>query len=195
MDTARGVGLAALLGAVAAGCATGGAATELRRLPERPDALVQLRRAGCASGACPVYSVSIFADRTVIYEGAAHVAVVGQQRATISGEQLRTLQLSLEQTHFLDNTDECCVCPDATPKRYVVLDYRPGLARKRVVHDPDCPAAPAAISTLEGLIEGMTGVRQWAFAESAAPAPGTSGTNEMSLPRAEIETVSTVAVP
>src|SRR6187455_3778103 len=77
MSGGRGPGLAAALGMVVlAGCATGGS-LDLQRLPETPDALVQLRRAGCASGTCPVYGVSIFADRTVVYDGAANVAVVG----------------------------------------------------------------------------------------------------------------------
>ena len=182
----------------ATGCATGGAAPDLRRLPDAPEALVQLRRPGCASGTCPVYSVSIFADGAVVYDGAANVAVLGQQRAKISAQQLRALQLSLEETHFLDNVDECCVCPDRRGTRTVVLDYRPGMVRKTVVHDPDCAAAPPGLGTLEALIEGMTGTRRWTAAEAdasaiAEPAPDS---DDLLLPHVDPgDAVSTLAAP
>jgi hypothetical protein len=182
-----GLVLAAALGTtVAGGCASGGlpASTTLARLPEQPAALVQMRRAGCPSGNCPVYGLSIFADRTVVYDGATNVAVTGERRGVIAPEQMRALQLSLEEMHFLDSTDECCVCPDQNAGRYVVLDYRPGLIRKTVVHDQDCAAAPPAISALERLIDGMTDARRWTSAETS-PRPATAAapiTGDMLLP-------------
>jgi hypothetical protein len=184
-----GLLLAALVGTeIAAGCASGGlpAQATFGRLPERPAALVQMRRAGCASGGCPAYGLSIFADRTVVYDGAANVPVTGERRAVITPEQLRALQLSIETTHFLDSTDECCVCPDQRPKRYVVLDYRPGLIHKTVVHDPDCAAAPSAITALERLIDGMTGAARWTSRDAtAATTPPPPITGDMLIPESD----------
>jgi hypothetical protein len=158
----RGVLTAMALGTAAmfSGCGTDGlaAAPGMKRLAAVPGAMIQMRRAGCTSGQCPVYGVSIFPDRTVVFDGEANRGVTGQRRLTISPDQMRALQLAIEQMHFLDSTDECCSCPNQRGGRYVVLDYRPGFVSKTVVHDQDCPSAPPAMTALERLIDEATGL-------------------------------------
>jgi hypothetical protein len=149
-----------ILAATAAGCGTGGVAATpgFKRLPDVPGAMIQMRRAGCVSGQCPVYSVAILADRTVVYDGEA----AGARRSAISADQMRELQLAIEKMHFLDSTDECCLCPSKKGGRYVVLDYSPGFVRKTVVHDEDCPSAPPTMGALEQLIDRATGLAKTA---------------------------------
>lgn len=76
-------GIAGLVMLAAAGCGTTGVAAgahgsdTLAALPDVPDALIQMRRAPCPFDKCPVYSVSIFTDGTVVYNGRLNVGVVG----------------------------------------------------------------------------------------------------------------------
>jgi hypothetical protein len=151
------------LATTAAGCGTGGVASipGYRRLADVPGAMIQMRRAGCVSGQCPVYGVAILPDLTVVYDGEA----VGARRSAISPDQMRELQLAIEKMHFLDSTDECCLCPSKKGGRFVVLDYSPGLFRKTVVHDEDCSSAPVAMSALEEMIDRATGLAKSASEE------------------------------
>jgi hypothetical protein len=67
--------VAGLIIVASVACSTAGVATGVRgsdalaTMPDVPDALIQMRRAGCASDKCQVYSVSIFGDGTVAYDG------------------------------------------------------------------------------------------------------------------------------
>jgi hypothetical protein len=173
----RGCLLVIALAAAAAGCATDGVAATpgFNRLANVPGAMIQMRRTGCASGKCPVYGVAILPDRTVVYDGEA----VGAQRKSISPEQMRELQVAIEKMHFLDSTDECCLCPSKRGGRYVVLDYSPGFFHKTVVHDEDCPSAPPAMGALEQLIERATGLGRWAGGEIPGANPPVASAHDL----------------
>ena len=173
----RGCLLVVALGTATAGCATDGLAATpgFNRLAKVPGAMIQMRRTGCASGQCPVYGVAILPDRTVVYDG----ETPGARRKSISPEQMRELQLAIETMHFLDSTDECCLCPSKPGGRYVVLDYSPGFFRKTVVHDEDCPSAPPAMSALEQLIERATGLGRSASEEIPGANPSVASARDV----------------
>ena len=172
----RGWGTMVVVAALA-GCAGGGSAArktcmkQLEAMTETPDAIVQLRRAGCSSGVCPVYSVSVFLDGTVVYEGRSNVAVVGQQRAKLPPDRVGELIVAMQETRFLDSPDNCCSCPGAKQANIVVIDYRPGHAQKTVVHDQACESAPLAMNTLTSTIERLTAVERWTTATLTPVAP------------------------
>jgi hypothetical protein len=175
----RGWFLMFLLGTTAAGCASSGVAATpgFKRLADVPGAMIQMRRTGCVTGQCPVYSVAILPDRTVVYDG----ETAGARRKSISPEQMRELQLAIEKMHFLDSTEECCLCPSKPGGRYVVLDYSPGFVRKTVVHDEDCPSAPPAMGALEHLIERTTGVGQQTAEDSPGANPPVVSANDVEV--------------
>jgi hypothetical protein len=100
-------------------------------------------------------------DGTVVYEGRANVAVVGERRAVLPPDRLNELLSAIEAMGFLDSPEGCCVCPDAAAAHLTVLDYRPGSIEKTVVHDEACGSAPAAFRALEQSIEQATGVARW----------------------------------
>jgi len=127
-----------------------------------PDSLVQMRRGGCPPYTCPVYSVSIYLDGTVVYDGQANVAVVGRRTAKVSADRLNELLSQIEAMDFLDSSEQCCVCPDAADGAHlVILDYRPGSTYKTVLHDDACRSAPPALSAIERSIDQVTGVERW----------------------------------
>jgi Domain of unknown function (DUF6438) len=131
-------------------------------LPDEPEALIQMRRQGCASEPCPIYAVSIFPDGTAVYDGRANVGVIGRRPIRLTPGDLSALLSAIDAMHFLDSANDCCVCPDAVEKDMVILDYRPGSVSKTVQHDQRCPKAPPAFSALEKEIDVSTGAARLA---------------------------------
>lgn len=173
-----GAGVLAALIAVG-GCASGSAShkrslQQIRAMGAEEGAVVQMRRAGCAAGDCPVYSVAVYMDGTMIYEGRANVAVLGERRGKLPAARVGELINAMRRAEFLDTPEECCVCPDAKRPRLVMIDYRPGLARKSILHDENCGAAPDALNGLTDTIEQLAGIRAWMYGNDAmaeTPAP------------------------
>jgi hypothetical protein len=162
----------AMVGCGTAGVATGAHGSEaLASMPDVPDALIQMRRAGCASDKCPVYSVSIFADGTVVYDGRVNVGVIGERKGKISPDQLSQLISAFDGVSFLDLPAAGCVCASETGRQMVTIDYRPGSVQKTVVHDSGCWSAPPAMAVLEQSIDRSAGDEQWVAPRVASSAP------------------------
>jgi hypothetical protein len=122
-----------------------------------PDALIQMRRNGCVGQPCPVYSLSIFLDGTVVYDGQANVRIVGRRTWKVPPDKIDALISAFEEVNFLDTPERTGVCPDAERTAMVLLDYRPGRCEKTVIHDDRCPSAPANLSRLEAAIDRLSG--------------------------------------
>lgn len=163
--SAATVVLAALLAAAAFGCAHNRASATgqgAEQLTSAPDALIQMRRGGCPPDVCPVYSIAVFLDGTIAYDGQANVAVLGHRTAKLSAEALPALLAQIESMDFLDSSEQCCVCPDQTDGAHlVIVDYRPGSAVKTVLHDESCRSAPPAFGALEKAIDRAAGAERW----------------------------------
>jgi hypothetical protein len=155
----------------AGGAAAGQGTDQLAALRDNPDALIQMRKGDCAPDHCSVYSVSIFADGSVTYDGRANVAVVGQRRAKISADRLSELISAIDAMDFLDLPASGCVCSASTGRQMVTVDYRPGSVQKTVVHDSGCWSAPPALGALEATIDRLTGDSQWIAPQMALREP------------------------
>jgi hypothetical protein len=157
--------LAAAALSTAGGCAhnrASDAGQGAEQLAGTPDSLIQMRRGGCPPDTCPVYSVSIYLDGTVVYDGQANVAVIGRRTAKVSAERLNELLSQIEAMDFMDSSEQCCVCPDAANGAHnVILDYRPGSTYKTVLHDDACGSAPPALNAIERSIDRATAVERW----------------------------------
>jgi len=187
--------LLALVGVGGCGTASSaGGGQKLAAMPENPEALIQMRRGACAPDLCSVYSVSIFTDGTVAYDGRANVSVVGQRRGKMSADRLSELISTIETMGFLDLPASGCVCSSGTGRQMVTVDYRPGSVQKTVIHDSGCWSAPPALGALEAAIDRATGVDQWVAPPTAAKAPVGEGTApQASLPTPEAPPGETVA--
>jgi hypothetical protein len=165
---------------VLAGCGSSGPAVSgrnagLAALPHIPDALIRLQHGSCSAGSCPVYQVAIFMDGTFVYDGLTNVAVAGRRTGRLSAEQLNRLLSDIAAIGFLDQPDECCVCPTTDGSQLVVVEYRPGATRKILVHDERCDRAPVALSAFERAIVQETTIARWVAPDfpdpATAPAP------------------------
>jgi hypothetical protein len=160
------------LGAGAGGCGTQRVAVRAAAMPEKPDALIQMQRGGCATEACQVYALSLFADGTVIYDGRANVTTLGQRQAKLSPAQVNQLVSAFDAMNFLDSDDRCCVCPNGVASQPVIIDYRrPGSPQKTVLHDQACSSAPPAMGALERAIDEATDVQRWTMPALARQVP------------------------
>ncbi len=65
------------------------------------DVAITLERGACF-GACPVYTVNILEDGTVIYEGERFVAVTGQQISEIPVETVAAMVAAFKDAGYFD---------------------------------------------------------------------------------------------
>ncbi|HEY7374584.1 MAG TPA: DUF6438 domain-containing protein [Polyangia bacterium] len=132
-----------------------------------------MQHGSCSPDRCPVYQVSIFADGSFVYDGVENVAIVGRRIGRLVPEQLNALLSDIEAAGFLDQPDECCVCSTTDGFHLVVVEYRPGVARKVIIHDELCGSAPVAINALERAIARQTAIARWVAPR--APDEATAG--------------------
>jgi len=123
-----------------------------------------MRRTYCY-GSCPVYSLEIFADGRVVYEGADFVAVTGRQTSKISAEEVKDLIRAFLATHYfsLKKSYRTQKNPDGTyteitdlPTTYTSFRYK-----GRFKSIEDYAFAPAKLSELEKKIDRAVNVNQW----------------------------------
>jgi hypothetical protein len=149
---------------VLASCATPSAAgpSAEAALTSRPDALFQLRSRGCEQGNCPIFSVAIYTDGAVIFEGGLNVKAVGQVKRELAGAEVASLLDTFHKVDFIDTPERCCECPDA-PKNprapRITIDYRPGGVEKEILIDERCDDLPQGIRSIVAEIEGLALVR------------------------------------
>jgi hypothetical protein len=69
------------------------------RIKITPGMIFTLKRSACF-GTCPVYSVTIFGDGKVVYEGVHFVPTVGRIEKQIPEDQLKQITRALEKANF-----------------------------------------------------------------------------------------------
>jgi hypothetical protein len=134
------------------------------RLPRHPDALFELRARGCDNGSCPVFSVAVYTDGQVIFDGRVHVKAIGRAKGELASANVGALLDAFRRVDFLDTPAHCCECPDTpvNPRAsQATLAYRPGGVEKEIAIDERCADLPTGIRTLVDQIEGLSLVAAW----------------------------------
>ena len=72
-----------------------------RLITGTPEVTIQLEKTGCF-GTCPVYIMSIYSDRSVLFEGKANTLIEGTQRDTLSHEKYDQIVSMFENEKFAD---------------------------------------------------------------------------------------------
>src|SRR5689334_19112888 len=133
------------------------------------DTLITLKRTNCFF-TCPDYSVSISADRKVIFEGNANVKVKGRSETRIGRDRVQLLIESFEKAKFfaLRNRyslpeDGCRIYDGDAPSATIsiVLNGK----SKSIDHYLGCRqkkgTAVRSLIDLENLIDDLTNTAQW----------------------------------
>jgi hypothetical protein len=145
------------------------------------DSLITFERTGeGCNGACPVYSVTIFADRTVVFNGQRYwhpgdkpseFKSPGLIRSSINEEQLQQLISEFEKADYfsLNDSYEKGGCPRFTgdmPNIYTSIQISG--RSKRIKHnwgciekDNDLTIYPQKLYKLEMKIDEIVNTKQW----------------------------------
>jgi len=139
---------------------------------------VTLERTQCF-GTCPSYTVTIRADRTVMWNGDAYVTEVGARSSQVTHHDLAELDRAITRAHFFELDDNghvprepACVrtgnstscsfssftlCSDTS---HAIITVRRG-QRVHKVDDSHCSDTPAALIELEDAIDRIAGTGPW----------------------------------
>lgn len=106
-----------------------------------PESSVSLSKSNCL-GSCPAYSMELYSDGRYVWNGRAHVSVVGTRRGNLTTDAYRqALQLVAESAFesFKDSYEEGQDCSTwTTDQQTVVVSVRNGLKGKTVRHYLGC---------------------------------------------------------
>ena len=152
--------LAAAFALGLAGCKYFKDAPEVVDPPAGTAVIAQLDRGACF-GPCPVYSLTVFADGTVIYDGTTHVKVTGRRSRVLKPPQLDQLVASFER-HGFAGMAASYEKTDAEDPPTISLTYR----GKIVNRAPGDPRTPPALLAIEDELEHLTGAEEWTGIDS-----------------------------
>jgi len=121
--------------------------------------MVRLSRTACF-GTCPVYTVTVHPDGTVIFEGGRFVKAKGRHRAHLSRAKLAALRRAIRHAGFFALHDDYTRrmrtdAPSAT------LTVRLGHRRKTVDHYYGDTTAPKALTALEDAVDRIVDTARW----------------------------------
>lgn len=118
------------------------------------DFSITLERVGCL-GNCPAYTVTLFGDGSVHYEGKAYVRVEGIRKKTIRLSEVNQLISELFDEDFLHWNEKTVLCVDYPEVRITAsLNGQ----RKQVLEG--C-SAPGKVLTLADKIDAISSTKSW----------------------------------
>lgn len=126
--------------------------------PEGVPLVAALQRDVCY-GSCPVYSVRVYEDGTVIYRGDWHVRVRGGRKARLSPADLDALRRAFRRAKFLAMNYRCRF--DATDASTARLFFTDGAKARLISHYHGCTGDPPALKILEDDIDRLVGTNRW----------------------------------
>jgi hypothetical protein len=131
------------------------------------DFRISLERGPCF-GACPIYSLSVSADGSVVYEGTQFVEVEGRQTASLTQAQVRTIVDAVLAIDFFDLDDRYEA--QATDLPSMTIEVTMQGEAKNVYHyglacGSDFDPAPTGLCELEALLEEIPASNGWISSE------------------------------
>lgn len=123
------------------------------------DIALTLSRTPCF-GTCPVYTVTVYTDGTVVYEGTDFVTVTGTQTTNIDPETVQELVNGFQNAGYFDWNDEYTHM-DVTDSPYVMTSVTVDGNTKEINHYHGDTSAPLALSYLENWVDQMLYTAQW----------------------------------
>lgn len=125
---------------------------------------ISLKRTECY-GTCPVFTLHVFADGRVEYDGKRFVIRRGMVRTHLGPAKLETLRQVVAEANVSALDRHCCDCRTETdaPWTYLEISYETG--PKSIDHYHGCSSAPRALSVLEEAIISTAGVPKWIGSE------------------------------
>jgi hypothetical protein len=137
-----------------------GCAAKLTAAPNGlDDVVITLERTACF-GSCLVYTLTIYSNGTVVYEGEEFVATKGRVETTISQEKIKQLILGFEEVDYFSlNNDyiERTITDAQTVITSITIDRK----TKTIEHYHGDLNAPEQLTKLENKIDEIVNSNQW----------------------------------
>jgi alpha-tubulin suppressor-like RCC1 family protein len=126
--------------------------------PEGVPLVAALQRGPCF-GSCPLYSVRVYDDGTVIYRGDGYVRVRGGRKTQLSRADLGALRASFRSSNFLGLEYQCRAghTDDSTARVF----FAEGGRARLISHYHGCNGINPALTRLEDEIDRITGTSRW----------------------------------
>lgn len=128
--------------------------------PHPHEVLATLQRMPCY-GACPVYTMTVYRDGLVEYDGVRYVKTKGKATGRITLAQVDAIDTLFVDNHYttLDDSYEQVEITDAASANtsYRALDGHV----KHIGHYHGDRHAPAILSTIEDSFDELVGIEQW----------------------------------
>ena len=121
--------------------------------------LVTMRRTMCY-GTCPVYSLELYEDGTVIYRGEKFVAVTGTWKVSIDPERVAQLVKTMTEAGFFSWRDSYNRM-ERTDMPSVTLGVHTETRDKTIIHYRGDSSAPRELRRLESLVDQVAGSDRW----------------------------------
>ena len=122
-------------------------------LPASKKLVVTLERTACF-GSCPVYSLTIYTDGRVVYEGKDYVRTRGRHEYKISKAKVNLLLGEFEKCNFLALDDEYPAFATDGPGCITTLTIN-GMTKEVRHWYPSCPQN--GLQELENIIDAIAG--------------------------------------
>ena len=123
------------------------------------DVIITLERTPCF-GFCPVYTLNIHGDGTVVYEGKDFVKIKGHAEATISQEEIEQLVAEFEKVDYFslhDSYTERTITDAPSVITSITIDGR----TKTIEHYHGDFSTPEELTRLEDRIDEIINIDQW----------------------------------
>ncbi|UCC16738.1 MAG: hypothetical protein JSU58_10300 [Dehalococcoidales bacterium] len=138
----------------------GACKAEQETLANNPDEVViTLERTAC-HGFCPIYSLTIHGDGTVIYEGEDFVKTVGRANSVISKEKVEQLISEFEKVDY-DSLKNAYTEKTITDAPTVITSITRNGKTKTVEHYHGDFSAPEKLTELEDKVDEIVNSEQW----------------------------------
>lgn len=121
--------------------------------------VITLERGSCY-GPCPVYTVTIRGDRSVLYDGRGCTYAVGKHQGMALHHDLMRLVDMFESAHFFDLQDQYDSGPIDAPT-YRVTYERHG--QRKTVEESGGEGMPYVVRELEDEIDRVAQTGQWLY--------------------------------
>ncbi|MBI1849023.1 MAG: hypothetical protein HYR85_01635 [Planctomycetes bacterium] len=129
-----------------------------------PDVVARLDREAGDLGPDPAYTVTVFEDGRIRYDGRGNVCTVGRREARASPRQMKDLQRLFETSAFW-HLDNAYLADRITCRPWVVVSWRRNGRTKTVRHYEGDEEAPVRLVDLERRLDELLETERWVGTE------------------------------
>jgi hypothetical protein len=124
--------------------------------PAKPDNfIISMEKGGCF-GTCPVYTIKLYPDGKVVFDGKIYVHSIGIFKTKLNKKRAKAIKKEFDDNHFFDFKDEYTANLPDFPTTIVI--YNTGGKTKKVIDYLD---APTELKNLEQLLIDIANSKNW----------------------------------